>query len=215
MRRHHSRLKRAALAITFVAAAIGGGMLFGSAALSQDQPPPPDPAARQMITEMPRDVAQSFGLLRRSATARDALPPSMRDVGQSGEPTVSGINPALARRAITTPDGGAVYLAPGADRTCVVTTRADMPMGMGCANNPRVLEQGMWFSQAMSRTAVGRRVEGVVPDGVATVRITRVDQDPIDGAVSSNGFSVDVPGQPKELIWLGEDGSVIQTQLVE
>lgn len=215
MKAPRSKLTQATLAIAFVFTAIGGGALFGSVALSQDAQHPPDRSARPMIGEMPQDLAQSFEVLRRDRTADDNLPGRLPEAGQSGEQTQLGVNPGLARRVATTPDDGAVYVIPGRDEACVITTRHDMPMAMGCAVTARFRVRGVWLTQAMSRTADGRRVQGVVPDGVSRIRITRAEQDAVDAAVSDNGFSLDVQGQPQQLSWVGRDGSVMHTESLE
>jgi hypothetical protein len=156
-------------------------------------------------------VAGSFAVLRRERRTEDVLPPdalALVGTGKDGQSQI-GLNAELARRVGVTSDGGNVFVVPAEGRTCILTTRVEA-RGLSCVLNHRVLKEGMWMTQAALRGVDGLRVQAIVPDGVASVRIIGGDRE-VDVPVADNSFSADVPGNPTHVEWRGHDGPVLST----
>ncbi|MBA2513600.1 MAG: hypothetical protein H0V26_04610 [Solirubrobacterales bacterium] len=123
---------------------------------------------------------------------------------------VYGTNPDLSRRVARSADG-AVFLVPGDGGICMVTTRSETVGGRACVTTGTALRDGLTFTQAATR-AGGRRVEGVVPDGVARVELSSESESRLLSIdVCDNGFSIGVTsGEATTLRWLGESNAVMR-----
>ena len=207
-------------------AALTAGLIYAAAALSQSDPPVSNLPATPPVAQLERETAQavvpelagSFGVLRRAATARDRLPTGLAtmvtsapsDLTKSGQ-TKLGANVALSRRVAGTPEGGAVYVVPGNGSLCIATIRPE-GRGLSCATElDEVLREGINQTQAAIRGVDGRRISGVVPDGIVGVRIVRAADLPVEVAVTENGFSADVSGEPTSLEYIGASGAVVDS----
>lgn len=133
---------------------------------------------------VPPKQAAAFAILRRSATATDALPVSMLP-----EPFVRmyGANPALARRVQGLPQGVEAWLVPGNGSLCVVTSG-----GASCGRDAALDKYGLAIESGSGSGP--QSIAGVVPDGVRSVTITLANGSQQDANVVDNGYAATARG---------------------
>lgn len=198
---------RAALA--GLAAALG---LVGLATLVNHDGVDRSPSASRLPAQpaVAEDLRDAFAVLRRDARPEDALPreAASRLVADGAE---VGVDAALVRRVATSGDR-AVYLAPGSAGACMVTARGASTQ-VSCDDLGPFVQRGVLLNQPLDTPRDGRRIEGVVPDGVAQVRLVYDGREQLVLAdARSNGFSVEVPGDPAELVWLDANDRALRRQ---
>ncbi len=128
---------------------------------------------------VPPAQAAAFAILRRPATAADALPASMLP-----PPFVHmyGANRALARRVQALPQGVEAWLVPGNGSLCLVTNA-----GASCGPDAPLIKYGLAIE---SGSGSGRQsVTGIVPDAVRSVTITLANGTQQQATVLDNGYA--------------------------
>lgn len=128
------------------------------------------------------DVPSQFGVFKRPQIAADHPNPSL--LGKLGSSTA---NPALARLAQTTSDGGRVYIIPTADGACLASSDF---VEEGCATSADVSSGGSLQSVicAPSLPAGDVEIYGVLPDSAPVVKVTRADGSSSSVPVRGNTF---------------------------
>ena len=126
----------------------------------------------------------------------------MQNAGKS----FAGANATTARQVAQIADGR-TYIVARNGQACLVALRRD-GQGFGCGTIRQATERGIFQGSAASPGIDGRRLEGAVPDSVATVRVLPADGRVRDVAVEQNGFAVEFPGRLKAFELLRADGTV-------
>jgi hypothetical protein len=153
-------------------------------------------------------VASSYALLRRAVTSQDALPSSFVDKSArylGGWERRTGANLALARRADT--GSGAVWIVPGVNRTCILSSRsASSPeVDVVVCGSAEAVTSGQLASSLIS--ADGRDfVAGLAPDGVGSVTLTLDDGSSHVVDVHSNVYAADLGQRAATLSFTGPSG---------
>lgn len=145
----------------------------------------PDRNRRSMITEISPDQARSFAILRRPEEEGDRLPQSTFDRGGL---ELRGLNPALARRAVT--GLGDLWVVPGNGHIALYDGSAT------CSPTDWVVDRGMvmWGSARRNDHVV---VQGLVPDGVSQVTLITNDEGSTTGDVVDNVYATEMAGSFK------------------
>jgi hypothetical protein len=219
------RLPVRALILAAVAAGLVAVVASSNPRSAQPAPPeagPPDSHNRVQVDRIGSAMSAEFGVLRREQRAEDRVPAATADMAAHPAPeangavpergtTNQGVNPELARRVAASADGE-VFLLPGDTGMCLATVRSAVFSGITCATSEHVIARGLYFSQAATPEG-GRRVEGVVPDGVSAVRIAVSGVAPETRKVADNGFSIDVmAGEPTSVTWLDDQGAPLKEE---
>jgi hypothetical protein len=101
------------------------------------------------------------------------------------------------------------YVVVGKDQACLVALRKQ-GQGFGCTTIEQAAKRGLFQGSAASSSIDGRRLEGAVPDVIATVRVHPAPGPVIDVPIKQNGFAVEFPGRLKAFELIGADGTVDQ-----
>jgi hypothetical protein len=128
---------------------------------------------------VPPRQAAAFAILRRPATASDALPASMLPEQFI---RIYGANAALARRVEGLPQGVDAWLVPGNGSLCLVTND-----GASCGPDATLIKYGLAAESGSGSGA--QSVTGIVPDGVTSVTITLANGSRQDTTVVDNGYA--------------------------
>ena len=172
-------------------------------AAETDGPPAPDPAVPErndaaMITAVDRDQLATLGVLRRDAEPDDAIPDGARRQTEQGSGPGLGANPDLARRALRTPLGEALYVVPARGWVCLTSTAGVV----ACTPTDRIADG---YAVGLRPVPSGYRLSGLVPDGVDRVEV-RGALLRISTAVGENAWLLDVPFVPRSVAWTGPAG---------
>jgi hypothetical protein len=168
------------LGATGVALAATGVLSSGPVSIARYQAG--DQAA--LASVVPPEQAAAFAILRRPATASDALPASMLPEQFVG---IYGASPGLARRVRGLPQGVEAWLVPGNRSLCLVTNR-----GAACGADAALDRYGLALESGSGSGAPS--VAGVVPDGVTSVTITLANGSQQDATVVDNGYAATADG---------------------
>jgi hypothetical protein len=147
------------------------------------------------------DQANDFAILRRPQTPLDLLPADRVDqFEQSGMTRRRGLNPGLARRALT--QIGEAWIVPGNGHVALITHG-----GATCTHTDLIARQGLllWGSSTDMRPDVV--AHGLAPDGVADVTLYAAGEPlrflrpgdeptlvPLTLAVTENAYGAILPG---------------------
>jgi hypothetical protein len=137
-----------------------------------------------LVSVVPPSQAAAFAILRRPATASDALPASMLPEQFIH---IYGANPALARRVQGLPQGAEAWLVPGNGSLCLVTNS-----GASCGPDATLIKYGLAIESGSGSGS--QSVTGVVPDGVTSVTITLGSGSQQDATVVDNGYTATADG---------------------
>jgi hypothetical protein len=172
-------------------------------AAGTDGPPAPDPALPERndaatVTVVDRDQLATLGVLRRDAEPGDAIPDGARQHTEAGSGPGLGANPDLARRALRTPLGEALYVVPARGWVCLTSTAE---VG-SCTPTDRIADG---YAVSLRPIPSGYRLSGLVPDGVARVEV-RGAVLRLSTGVGENAWLLDVPFVPTSVAWTGAAG---------
>jgi hypothetical protein len=131
-------------------------------------------------------IASAVGVSRRPDDPADAMP-TKRAHALSDAVRFTGVNPALARRAITT-DRDAVFVVPDAHGACLVWLRG----GAACADSRHVANGYLLFSDfCPAGLAQGQaRVTGLLPDDASGMEWVTQDGIAHQFRVTGNVYSL-------------------------
>jgi hypothetical protein len=162
----------------------------------------PRPDRLPTVMAISADQAKDFAILRRPQTPFDLLPADRVDqFEQSGMTLRRGLNPGLARHALT--PIGEVWIVPGNGHVALVANG-----GATCTQTDRVARQGLllWGSSKDMRPNVV--AHGLAPDGVADVTLFAAGEPlrflrpgdeptlvPLTLAVRENVYGAMLPGE--------------------
>src|SRR4051794_2844684 len=176
-----SRYSMTAFTLTVAVAVLGAGAIAVAAgsgdepAPATDQGPPPDHATFTQgapATSVPPELGDRFGILRRSRTAGDELPPEMAARMEAHPRWDFGANPRLARRASDA--HGGLFVVPGSGGVCLLAGE-----GSGTCNMSEAAERGEVLGTTTGSAhgyAEGEfRVSGIAADGVDRVILHMAD----------------------------------------
>src|ERR1035437_7477516 len=138
----------------------------------------PDREARTKVAVVSAEQAESFAILRRPQIESDRLPKSHGEMFEGGFIGRCGLNPELARRAVT--QLGDVWVVPGSGYIALVVG------GMVCNRTEIAARQGVGTGTADSG-ALQDLVHGLVPDGVREVSLLAANDAPTTVVVNDIG----------------------------
>lgn len=201
-----------------IAIPISAGIAFAAVSLAQEPADVSEPdivkrEARERASDIPEVLRNAYGVFRRASTANDSLggddrgwfQPPDKSVENAGK-SFAGANPTLARRVAQIADGR-TYLVVGRDQACLLALRNE-GQGFQCGTIEQAAESGLFQGSAASSGIDGRRLEGAVPDTIATVRVHPAAGPVVGVPIKQNGFAVEFPGRLKAFELLRADGSV-------
>jgi hypothetical protein len=172
----HRRIALLAMGALLLVVVAGMGAALNPLSSSKAGSPSPSSLATHA------DLTASLSVLRRPATASDALPSRL---GRALETVASGpLESGLSRQATATPKGVAVYLVPTVSGgACFVDSNLSE---LFCATAAQVQDGSATASTACSPTLGSNTVEigGVLPDGATnpTVLLANGESKPLDVA---------------------------------
>jgi hypothetical protein len=171
-----------------------------------------------------RMLLQTFGILRRPATAADALPPEAQAALKARGLKVEGTGTARLLR--TGPGDGKAWVVPVADvdgfLACAGKRPADReglavvatggaPVGGGGSRDDLVRGRAPVSVESCAGPDKAVSVSGIVPDGVSAAYLTATDGTAVRADVRDNGFSLLVPAprltDQRFLVWTGSGGT--------
>lgn len=158
-----------------------------------------DRAARQKVAVVSVEQAESFAILRRPRIESDRLPAGHGETFEGGLIGRCGLNPDLARRAVT--QLGEVWVVPGSGYIALVVG------GIVCDRTPVAARQGMvtWTSDS---GALQDLVHGLVPDGVSEVCLRAANDASTTVAVNDNVYGTVLDGHLRSVRFVGPAGTV-------
>jgi hypothetical protein len=159
----------------------------------------PDREARPKLAAVSAEQAQSFAILRRPQLKTDRLPRSHGETFEGGLIGRCGLNPDLARRAVT--QLGDVWVVPGDGYIALVVG------GMVCNRTEIAARHGMvtWTSGS---GALQDHVHGLVPDGVEQVSLVAANDASTTVAVNDNVYGTVLDGHLRSVRFVGPTGTV-------
>jgi hypothetical protein len=154
-------------------------------------------------------LASQLGVLRRSQTPADRGAATSRRLRDAGEryrgAQLDGVRLLYSdREAILVPfEEPPVPVSSGGDPVvCVFEANADGFGSAGC-HDAQKIERGLAIGSGSGE------VSGLVPDGVARVRLIRGDET-AEAAVKNNYFHAEGASSPSVVEWLADDGSLVK-----
>jgi hypothetical protein len=169
-------------------------------------------------------LLQTFGILRRPATAADALPAEAQAALKARGLKVEGTG--MARLLRTGPGDGKAWVVPVADvggflvcggkrpadrEGLAVVATGDAPVGGGGSRDDLVRGRAPVSVESCAGPDKAISVSGIVPDGVSAVYLTATDGTAVRADVRDNGFSLLVPAprlpDQRFLVWTGSGGT--------
>lgn len=158
-----------------------------------------DGEARPKVAAISVEQAERFAILRRPQIESDRLPQSHREMFEGGLIGRCGLNPDLARRAVT--QLGEVWVVPGSGYIALVVG------GMTCDRTESAARQEMvtWTSDA---GALQDLVHGLVPDGVREVSLRAANDASTTIAVNDNVYGTMLAGHLRSVRFVGPAGAV-------
>lgn len=159
----------------------------------------PDREARPKVAVVSAEQAESFAILRRRQVPSDRLSESRWKAFDGGMIGRFGVNPALARRAVT--QAGDVWVVPGNGYIGLYLG------GMGCDRTEVAARRGMvtWTSL---RSGVQDLVHGLVPDGVEEVTLLAASNASTTVVVNDNVYGKVLDGHLRSGRFFGPTGTV-------
>lgn len=180
-----------------------GAIGVGGAGADGSAPEPVSEAEAAEAAPVPaveQEQAGEIAQLRRGRTSDDALPSQWRATLTEDDENW-GANPYLSRR--TAPG---VWIVPGHDYVCVASaTPGDGGLGFGCAT-PEDMERGLLAPSDVDADGNGV-LTGVLPDGVAAVRLVNRDGSTRSVDVTRNTYRAAIGPELKEVRFTGPDGA--------
>lgn len=145
------------------------------------------------------DQAESFAILRRQQVETDQMPESRRKLFDGGLVGRLGLNPALARRALT--PVGDVWVVPGNGYIGLDVG------GMSCGRTEVAARRGIvtWTSL---KSGVQDLIHDLVPDGVEQVTLLAANDASTTVPVSENVYGAVLDGHFRSGRFSGPTGTV-------
>jgi hypothetical protein len=170
----------------------GAAVASGSVALATGSSTPrslvpDDRPIKATVPAASSQATQAFSLLGRAQAAGDRL----HGAPNPGQFDVHGANPALARRAVDSPDDP-IYMVPGNGDLCLVHGY-DMASVCGSLAAAQAGEVVSWGPCLPGLTAGQVSVSGFVPDAVQTVTLTLGDGSEMAHPVRDNAYQFVTP----------------------
>jgi hypothetical protein len=159
----------------------------------------PDREATAKVAAVSAEQAESFAILRRPQVESDWLPESQWEIFDGGLIGRCGLNPDLARRAVT--PAGDVWVVPGRGHI-------GLYMGdLGCDRTEVAARRGMvtWTSL---RSGLQDLVHGLVPDGVEEVTLLAANHASTTVVVNDNVYGAVLDGHLRSGRFFGPAGTV-------
>ncbi|HEY4099118.1 MAG TPA: hypothetical protein VGM33_26570 [Baekduia sp.] len=193
--------------IKTAAVLVGTGALAGVAVAATSAPPAPPPAVAQersatKIVAVDATQEATLAVLRRPVAKDDMPDDDVRQLVASGAGPSVGANPALARKALTTPTGEQIYVVPGRGWVCLAASGAMS----NCVPTDRIAEG---YAVSVQDIPSGSRLRGIVPDGVDRVEVRGDSGETATTAPSGNVWTVDVTFAPTSVAWTGDAGEKV------
>jgi hypothetical protein len=189
---------KAAVAVVVLSSAVGVAVGATGGAPPAPEPAAPEQRTAAVIGAVDAQQLQTLSVLGRTATRTDAVPAAARALIEHGSGEAVGANPDLARRALTTALGEALYVVPARGWVCLTSSG-----GHGlCATTAQIAEG---YAVGLEGTPSGYRLSGLVPNGVGRVEV-RADGQTASVAPSGNAWQADVTFAPKTVAWTGPAG---------
>lgn len=186
-------------------AAVASGAFVGIADPSSD--------AQQQASKQERgpvSLREGFAPMREARTASDRLPQGAAEE-LNGIARNLGVETAESR-LLSRSEGRSVYLVPGPENACLVTT-TDSGRATGCAPAAKIASGTALTGGAMVTGPDTFAVFGATPDGIDQVNVGLSDGRTIPVTVDGNAFSVEVTGTPVALSWQTSDGATHRQQV--
>jgi hypothetical protein len=158
---------------------------------------------------------QALGIMRRSQTSSDAMPPELTAQLTANErfTGMQGANVALARRAGGAP--GAAWVIPGTGIVCLAAfaspsaTEGPGQLGVAGCQQEASAEDGTMYVESAGASAPGKAfVAGIVPDGVSAVTLDLASGSSVQAQVHENVYMDEVEGEATDLRFSGPSGPV-------
>jgi hypothetical protein len=159
----------------------------------------PDREARPKVAMVSAEQAESFAILGGPQIESDQLPKSHGEAFEGGFIGRCGLNPELARRAVT--QLGDVWVVPGSGYIALVVG------GLVCNRTEIAAREGMvtWTSDA---DALQDLVHGLVPEGVREVALLATNDASTTVAVNDNVYGTVLDGHLRSVRFFGPTGTV-------
>jgi hypothetical protein len=159
----------------------------------------PHQEARSKVAVVSAEQAESFAILRRPQVETDQMPESRWKVFDGGLVGRLGLNPALARRALT--PVGDVWVVPGSGYIGLEVG------GMSCERTEAAASRGMvtWTSL---NSGVQDLIHGLVPDGVEEVTLLAANHASTTVSVNENVYGAVLDGHFRSGRFSGPTGTV-------
>ena len=159
----------------------------------------PDREGKAKVAAVSAEQAEGFAILRRLQIASDRLPNSQGDMFEGGQIGRAGLNPELARRAVT--QLGDVWVVPGNGFIALGVGGGDIV----CSRTAIAARQGMvtWTSGS---GAAEDLVHGLVPDGVSEVSLFAADGASTTVVINDNVYATMLDGHLSSVRLIGPAG---------
>jgi hypothetical protein len=161
----------------------------------------PNREAKPKVAAVSAEQATGFAILRRPQIAGDRLPKSHGEMLEGGLIGHAGLNPELARRAVT--QLGDVWVVPGNGFIALGVDGGDMV----CSRTAIAARQGMvtWTSDS---GAAQDLVQGLVPDGVREVSLFAANDVSTTVLVNDNVYGTVLDGHLRLVRFVGPSGTI-------
>ena len=193
MKRSRALFRRPLLALgvagLILAAAVAAAVAAGVSPISGGTPPEPPLSVQTPVTavgSVAAPLTSQLAVFRRDRTNTDTLPPSVDRMMDAVMPG-AGANAGLARRALVTPGGTAVYLVPSRTGLCLLNSTGSQEF---CASEGAVLRGEATSSTDCSPTLPSDVVEvaGILPDGASNPSLGLSNGSSVPLDVSGNAY---------------------------
>jgi hypothetical protein len=184
------------------------------ARLAANTAPVDDPRAlealkRPRAAEIPTPILDAYAVLRDAPSESDQLPARYSSIfGAAGgaQDTVYGVNPEIARLA-SKDAGSSLYFVAGNGFGCLASISEQGYAG-GCNSIDEFVTRG-GFIGGGGESPGHRRLDGMAPDQIASVRIQRYEGEPVSARVVDNSYSVDYEGFARTVEFLDSSGAAV------
>lgn len=196
--------KKILLTSACVLACLAGGGAIATAGDDTEPAPVPEAQAADAapVQEIQPEQAEELRPLRSDRTSEDVLPEVAREELTSGDNAGEhyGANPSLSRH--TAPG---VWIVPGDGYVCLASaTPGENAIGFGCAT-PEDVARGLLAPSDVDANGNGV-LTGVLPDGVAEVRVIDKDGSERSAPVDRNTYRAAIDANVKEVRFTDSDG---------
>jgi hypothetical protein len=155
----------------------------------------------------------------RAATFSSLAPATAATLDVRAKRVLTGVAGDLAVTAAapanTSATGAATTLvrASGAADTCLITALADGSGAVACGASSRLRATDV--TAGLTFTSGGYVVSGIVPDGIASVRVETKAGGELPAAIHGNTYAVPVAAAPAGVVWTDGQGVVHRHALID